>query len=431
MRYDVINSELFKLNRKNFTKQMKKNSLAVFVSNDIITRSADASYKWRQNPDLFYLSGIDQEETYLILFPDTPEEQYREVLFVRKTNELIMTWEGKKHTTEEAKQISGVAEAFWSDAFERIFNMLMHYAEHVYLNTNEHDRSISMGEATEVKFARKVLNDFPLHKYERSSPILHNLRVSKSKYEVDLLGKAIDITNKGFLRTLKFIKPGVWEYEIEAELTHEYMINRGTGHAYEPIVATGENACVLHYISNEAQCKAGELVLMDCAAEYANYNADLTRTVPVSGKFTARQKSVYNAVLRVHRAAAQLMTAGMVLNDLNNEVRKIMEDELIKLRLLKAADVKKQDKDNPLYKKYFPHGTAHFLGLDVHDVGNRFDKLKAGAVLTCEPGIYIREEKLGIRIENNLLVTKGKPIDLMANIPIEAEEIESIMNSKN
>lgn len=431
MRYDVINSELFKQNRKNFTKQMKKNSLAVFVSNDMITRSADASYKWRQNPDLFYLSGIDQEETYLILFPDAPEEMYREVLFVRKTNELIMTWEGKKHSIEEAKQISGVAEAFWSDSFERIFNMLMHYADHVYLNTNEHDRSISMGEATEVKFARKVLNDFPLHKYERSSPILHDLRVSKSNYEVDLISKAIDITNKGFLRALKFIKPGVWEYEIEAELTHEYMINRGTGHAYEPIVATGENACVLHYISNEAQCKAGELVLMDCAAEYANYNADLTRTVPVSGKFTSRQKSVYNAVLRVHRAAAQLMTAGMVLNDLNNEVRQIMEAELIKLRLLKAADVKKQDKDNPLYKKYFPHGTAHFLGLDVHDVGNRFDKLKAGAVLTCEPGIYIREEKLGIRIENNLLVTKGKPIDLMANIPIEAEEIESIMNSKN
>ncbi|MCX6199248.1 MAG: Xaa-Pro aminopeptidase [Bacteroidetes bacterium] len=431
MRYDVINSELFKQNRKNFTKQMRKNSLAVFVSNDMITRSADASYKWRQNPDLFYLSGIDQEETFLILFPDAPEEMYREVLFIRKTNELIMTWEGKKHTTEEAKQISGVAEAFTNDSFERIFNMLMHYAEHVYLNTNEHDRSVSMGETTEVKFARKVMHDFPLHKYVRSSPILHALRVAKSKFEVDLLGKAIDITNKGFLRALKFIKPGVWEYEIEAELTHEYMINRGTGHAYEPIVATGENACVLHYISNEAQCKAGELVLMDCAAEYANYNADLTRTVPVSGKFTSRQKSVYNAVLRVHRAAAQLMTAGMVLNDLNNEVRKIMEDELIKLRLLKAADVKKQDKDNPLYKKYFPHGTAHFLGLDVHDVGNRFDKLKAGAVLTCEPGIYIREEKLGIRIENNLLVTKGKPIDLMANIPIEAEEIESIMNSKN
>ncbi len=430
MRYDVINSDLFKQNRKNFTKQMRKNSLAVFVSNDMITRSADASYKWRQNPDLFYLSGIDQEETFLILFPDAPEEMYREVLFIRKTNEVIMTWEGKKHTPEEAKQISGVAEAFSNDSFERIFNMLMHYAEHVYLNTNEHDRSVSMGETTEVKFARKVMHDFPLHKYVRSSPILHALRVPKSKIELDLLSKAIDITNKGFLRALKFIKPGVWEYEIEAELTHEYMINRGTGHAYEPIVATGENACVLHYISNEAQCKAGELVLMDCAAEYANYNADLTRTVPVSGKFSARQKSVYNAVLRVHRAAANLMTAGTVLNDLNNEVRKIMEAELIKLRLLKAADVKKQDKDNPLYKKYFPHGTAHFLGLDVHDVGNRFDKLKAGAVLTCEPGIYIREENLGIRIENNLLVTKGKPIDLMANIPIEAEEIESIMNSK-
>lgn len=278
MRYDVINSELFKQNRKNFTKRMKKNSLAVFVSNDMITRSADASYKWRQNPDLFYLSGIDQEETYLILFPDAPEEMYREVLFIRKTNEIIMTWEGRKHTPNEAKKISGVAEAFSNDSFDRIFNMLMHYAQHVYLNTNEHDRSVSMGETTEVKFARKVMHDFPLHKYERSSPILHDLRVSKSKYEVDLLGKAIDITNKGFLRALKFIKPGVWEYEIEAELTHEYMINRGTGHAYEPIVATGENACVLHYISNQTQCKAGELVLMDCAAEYANYNADLTRT---------------------------------------------------------------------------------------------------------------------------------------------------------
>ncbi len=430
MRYETISPELFKLNRKNFAKAMKKNSLAVFVSNDIVTRSADAAYKWRQNPDTFYLSGIDQEETFLILFPDAPEVRYREVLFVRKTSEQIMIWEGKKHTIEEAKNISGIETVYWSDSFEDIFNMLMHYAGHVYLNTNEHDRSISMGEATEVKYARKVMNNFPLHKYERSAPILHDLRVAKSKVEVELLSKAIDITNKGFQRALKFIKPGVWEYEIEAELTHEYVINRGTGHAYEPIVATGENACVLHYVSNEAQCKAGELVLMDCAAEYANYNADLTRTVPVNGKFTVRQKSVYNAVLRVHRAAAALMKPGIVLNDLNNEVRKIMEAELIKLKLLKAADVKKQNPDNPLYKKYFPHGTAHFLGLDVHDVGNRFAKLKAGAVLTCEPGIYIREEKLGIRIENNLLLTKDKPVDLMANIPIEAEEIEELMNSK-
>ncbi len=431
MRYSTINPELFKLNRKNFTKQMKKNSLAVFVSNDIITRSADASYRWRQNPDMFYLSGIDQEETFLILFPDAPEARYREILFVRRTSEQIMIWEGKKHTLPEATAISGVENVMWAESFESIFNMLMHYAGHVYLNTNEHDRSIAMGEATEVKFARKVMNDFPLHKYERSAPILHSLRVAKSKYEVELLSKAIDITNIGFKRALKFIKPGVWEYEVEAELTHAYISNRGTGHAYEPIVATGGNACVLHYVSNDAQCKAGDLLLMDCGAEYANYCADLTRTVPVSGKFTTRQKNVYNAVLRVHHAAAAMMKPGITLNDLNNAVGKIMEEELIKLKLLKLTDVKKQDpKATPLYKKYFPHGTAHFLGLDVHDVGNRFEKLKEGAVLTCEPGIYIREENLGIRIENNLLVTKGKPVDLMAQIPIEVEEIEEIMNSK-
>jgi Xaa-Pro aminopeptidase len=431
MRYAAINPELFVLNRKNFSKQMKKNSLAVFISNEPVTRSADAAYKWRQNPDLFYLSGIDQEETFLLLFPDAPEEKYREILFVRRTSEKIMIWEGKKHSIEEARKISGVQEVYWSDSFDSMFNMLMHYADHVYLNTNEHDRSISMGEATEIKFARKVMNDFPLHKYERSALILHQLRVAKSKVEVQLLSEAIDITRKGFLRALKFIKPGAWEYEVEAELNHEYIINRGTGHAYEPIVATGENACVLHYVSNEAQCKAGDLLLMDCAAEYANYNADLTRTVPVSGKYTRRQKNVYNAVLRVHREAANMMRPGVVLNDLNKEVGKIMEAELLKLRLLNKTDIKKQDKDHPAYKKYFPHGTAHFLGLDVHDVGNRFDKLKPGAVLTCEPGIYIREEKMGVRIENNLLVTKDKPIDLMANIPIEAEEIEEIMNSRN
>ena len=430
MRYQSIPSDMFIQNRKNFTKQMKKNSLAVFVSNDIMTRSADAGYKWRQNPDTFYLSGIDQEETFLLLFPDAPEAKYKEILFVRRTSELIMIWEGKKHTIEEAKKISGVSEVYWSDSFDDIFNMLMHYADHVYLNTNEHDRSISMGEATEVKFARKVMNHFPLHKYERSAPIMHELRVSKSKYEVELLQKAIDITHKGFLRALKFIKPGVWEYEVEAELTHEYVINRGSGHAYEPIVATGENACVLHYVSNEAQCKAGDLLLMDCAAEYANYNADLTRTVPVSGKFTARQKKVYNAVLRVHREAAAMMKPGVVLNDLNNEVRMIMEKELLGLGLLTKSEIAKQDKNKPAYKKYFPHGTAHFLGLDVHDVGNRFNKLQAGAVLTCEPGIYIQEEKMGIRIENNLLITKDKPLDLMKNIPIEAEEIEDLMNSK-
>jgi len=253
--------------------------------------------------------------------------------------------------------------------------------------------------------------------------------VSKSNYEVALLNRAMDITKKGFLRSLRTIKPGVWEYEIEAALISEYISNRATGHAYEPIIATGGNACVLHYISNDAQCKAGDLVLMDAAAEYANYNADLTRTVPVSGKFTKRQKNVYNAVLRVHRAVRDMMKAGAVVNEINAEAGKLMEAELIKLRLLRTSEVRKQDSNSPLYKKYFPHGTAHFLGLDVHDLGNRFEKLKAGTVLTCEPGIYIREEQMGIRIENNILVTSGKPIDLMANIPIEAEEIEEIMNS--
>lgn len=430
MRYSAISPDLFVLNRNNFIKKMQKQSLAVFVSNEIVTRSADASYKWRQNPDLFYLTGIDQEETYLILFPDAPDEKYREILFVRKTNEHIMWWEGKKHSKEEASALSGIKNVMWSDQFESTLGLLMHYAQRVYLNTNEHDRSISMNETTELKFARELMHKFPLHKYERSAPLMHQLRLVKSGWEIELLKQAIAITRKGFIRVLKFIKPGVWEYEIEAELTHEYLINRSNGHAYEPIVATGENACVLHYVTNNAQCKEGELVLIDCAAEYANYNADLTRTVPVSGKFTKRQKAIYNAVLRVHRKARDMMKAGVILDELNTEVGKIMESELIQLRLLKKSEIKKQSKSNPLYKKYFPHGTAHFLGLDVHDVGNRFDKLKAGAVLTCEPGIYIREEKLGIRLENNILVTNDKPIDLMANIPIEAEEIEEIMNSK-
>lgn len=430
MRYTLPKKELFIQNRKSFAREMKKNSLAVFVSNPVVTRSADASYKWRQNPDLFYLSGIDQEETYLILFPDAPEEKFREMLFVRKTNEHIMVWEGKKHTQEEAATISGIQQVQWSDSFQSVFTMLMHYADRVYLNLNEHDRSISMGETGEMEFARYVLKNFPLHKTERSAPILHGLRSAKSTIETDLLKQAIEITNKGFLRALKFIKPGVSEFEIEAELIHEYIRNRASGFAYEPIVASGENACVLHYTSNDAVCKKGELVLMDCAAEYANYNADLTRTVPVSGKFTKRQKDVYNSVLYVHNQAKTMMRSGIVLQDLNKEVGLIMQSELVKLKLLTKNDIKNQNQANPAYKRFFPHGTAHFLGLDVHDVGNRYEKLKPGVVLTCEPGIYIREEKLGIRLENNIVVTKDAPIDLMQHTPIEADEIEELMNTK-
>ena len=430
MRYESINAELFKLNRKNFVKNMKPNSLAVFVSNDIITRSADAAYRWRQNPDLFYLTGVDQEATFLILYPDAPSDKFKELLFVRHTSEHVMWWEGKKLSKEEATEVSGIERVHWNESFDQMLCLLMNQADTVYLNTNEHDRSITMGEATEIKFARNLMQKYPLHKYERSAPIMHNLRVSKSEYEVALLRKAIDITNKGFIRALKTIKPGIWEYEIEATLTHEYVVNRGTGHAYEPIIASGGNACVLHYVTNDVQCKDGELVLMDAAAEYANYCADLTRTVPVNGKFTKRQKNVYNAVLRVHNEAKNMMRSGAVLQDLNDEVGKVMEAELLGLRLLTKTDIKNQTKEAPAYKKYFPHGTAHFLGLDVHDVGNRYAKLKPGAVLTCEPGIYIRDEKLGIRLENNILITKGNPVDLMKDIPIEAEEIETIMNSK-
>lgn len=430
MRYEPITAELFKLNRKNFVKNMKPNSMAVFVSNDIITRSADASYKWRQNPDLFYLTGVDQEETFLILYPDAPSDKFRELLFIRHTSEHVMWWEGKKLSKEEATGVSGIERVHWNDSFDQMLCLLMNQADTVYLNTNEHDRSITMGEATEIKFARNLMQKYPLHKYERSAPIMHNLRVSKSEYEVALLRKAIDITHKGFIRALKTIKPGLWEYEIEAALTHEYIVNRGTGHAYEPIIATGGNACVLHYVTNDAQCKDGDLVLMDAAAEYANYCADLTRTVPVNGKFSKRQKSVYNAVLRVHNEARNMMRSGAILQELNDEVGKVMESELLGLKLLTKTDIKNQSKESPAYKKYFPHGTAHFLGLDVHDVGNRYAKLKPGTVLTCEPGIYIRDEQLGIRLENNILITRGNPVDLMKDIPIEADEIEAIMQGK-
>jgi Xaa-Pro aminopeptidase len=429
MRYDAIDSALFKLNRKNFVKQMKPKSIAIFVSNELMTKSADASYKWRQNPDLLYLSGVDQEDTFLVLFPDAPVPEWREILFVRKTDEQIRIWEGDKLTKETASLVSEVHEVRWSDTFSSTLSALIYQAENIYLNTNENDRSGDTTESAEFKFAAKLKQRFPLHTYLRSAPIMADLRAVKSTYEIDQLKKAVEITEKGFRRLLKFAKPGVWEYEIEAELIHEYIRNRSTGHAYDPIIASGENACVLHYVANDKQCKKGDLLLLDCAAEYANYNADLTRTIPVSGKYTARQKEVYNAVLRVMREARSMMREGMVLYDLNKEVGKIMEAELIQLKLIDKAAVKKQDEKNPLYKKYFPHGTAHFLGIDVHDIGNRYGKLKAGAVLTCEPGIYIREEKIGIRIENNILITKGKPTDLMASVPIEAEEIEELMNS--
>lgn len=430
MKYLPIDSALFTENRKRFAKQLKPNSLAVFNSNDIMPTNADGTMPFRQNNDLFYLSGIDQEESILVIFPDSKDSGHREILFLKETNEHIAIWEGHKYTKEEATAASGIRKIYWLSQFDTIFNTLMAEAENVYLNTNEHTRAVVEVETRDARFVKSCMAKYPVHKYERSAPIMHSLRAIKSKHEVDLIQTACNITEKGFRRVLGFIKPGVWEYEIEAELAHEFIRNRSRGFAYTPIIASGFNACVLHYIENNQQCKDGDVILLDVAAEYANYASDLTRAVPVNGRFTKPQKDVYNAVLRVLRAATKMLVVGNTMDAYHKEVGKVMEQELIGLGLLNASDVKNQDPSAPLYKKYFMHGTSHFLGLDVHDVGSRHRPFEAGMIFTCEPGIYIREESLGIRLENDILITEKGPVDLMANIPIEADEIEELMSSK-
>ena len=428
MRYLPIDNKLFIQNRRNFAKQLKNNGLAVFNANDIMPTNADGSFPFRQNNDLFYLSGIDQEETLLILFPDCKNEKHAEILFIKETNEHIAIWQGNKLTKEEARKASGIKTVYWISQLDNILPALIAEAEYFYLNRNEHSRAEKIVETRDDRFIKSCLEKYPLHKFERSSPILENLRMIKSAAEVELIKTACGITEKAFKRILKFIKPGVMEYEIEAEILHEFIRNRSRGPAYESIIASGFNACVLHYTDNNKECKKGDVILMDFGAEYANYASDMTRAVPVSGKFTKRQKEVYNAVLNVMKEATKMLKAGNNYNDYNRAVGEIMEKELIGLGLLKLSEVKKQNKENPLYKKYFMHGTSHFLGLDVHDVGNKYSKFKEGMVFTCEPGIYIREENLGIRLENDILITSTKPVDLMKNIPIEADEIESLMN---
>ena len=428
-RYQTINSKLFIENRKRFVAQMKSNSIAIFHSGDQFLQSADANHAFIQNPDLFYLTGIDQEDSILILFPDAPVKAWREMLFIKETSDTILVWEGYKYTKEQSTEISGIQSTVWNQQFELLFSSMMHYAKNIYINLNEHDRAHYDGDYKDLRFVNKCKAAFPLHHYERSAPILAALRTSKSDIEIQLMQKASDITEKAFRRVLKFVKPGVTEYEIEAEITHEFIRNTAV-HAYNPIIASGSDSCILHYNDNNKECKSGDVLLMDFGSGYANYCSDLTRTIPVNGKFTKRQKEVYNAVLRVFRAAASMMSTSIKLDELNMEVGKIMEGELIGLKLLNKQEVAKQNKNQPLFKKYFPHGTSHFLGINVHDVGNRFEKIAAGTVLTCEPGIYIREEGFGIRIENDILVTKKGTVDLMKNIPIEADEIESIMNKK-
>lgn len=427
MKYQHLPNQLFIDNRDRFKSMLPPGALAVFNSNDIMPTNADGHMGFVQNSDLFYLSGIDQEESVLVLFPFCRDPHHREVLFLKETSELIAIWEGHKYTKEEARATSGVPTIYWLTQFKTIFNQLMCEAETVYLNTNEHLRAHIEVETRDARFVKWCKEIYPLHHYKRSAPILQKLRAIKSSLEIEVMKKAMEITGKGFARLLKFVKPGVMEYEIEAELIHEFVRNRSRGFAYGPIIASGASACVLHYTDNNRECKAGDVILLDVAAEYGNYASDLTRCLPVSGKFTPRQKDVYNAVLRVLKAATQMLVPGNMIENYHKKVGQLMEQELIGLGLLKAADVAAQDPERPLYKKYFMHGTSHFLGLDVHDIGDFKLPIEAGMVFTCEPGIYIPEEGLGIRLENDILVTHNGPVNLMEHIPIEADEIEALM----
>ena len=432
MRYQKIDQQLFVNNRKNLRKEMKPNSVAVVNANDIMPTNSDGTMRFRQNSDLFYLTGVDQEETILVLCPDFPDEKYREVLFLRETNDQIALWEGHKLTKEEAREATGVKTVLWTGELHRILHtmMVMGNVENVYLNTNDHYRADVTVDSRDQRFIKWCQQKYPLHRYERLAPIMHRLRSVKSKEEIALMQQACDITAQAFKRVLKFVRSGVKEFEIEAEYAHEFLRLGSRGFAYEPIIASGSNSCVLHYIVNDKVCHDGDVLLLDVGAEYANYNADLTRTIPVNGKFSPRQKDVYNAVLRIHKAAIDMLRPGVMYYDYHKEIQKLTEAELIKLKLLDKEAIAKQNPDKPLFMKYFAHGTSHMLGLDVHDVGSMYSKMVPGMVWTVEPGIYIREENIGVRIENNVVITTDGVIDLMKDIPREVGELEEIMNTR-
>ena len=429
MKYLPISNALFTYNRKNFVKRIKPYSIAVFHSNDEFPRNGDQTFIFKQNPDFFYLTGIDQEQSILLLYPDCPNPLYKEVLFLRQTNENIAIWEGHKYTKEEARKASGIENVYWLHELDAILHSIINYADNIYINTNENDRYSHSVPYRDIRMYEQLRQKYPLHNYERSAVVMRDLRPVKSDIEVELTKKACEMTRDAFVRVLKFVKPGVAEYEIEAEITHEFLKQRATGHAYNPIIASGLNANVLHYIDNNQVCKDGDVLLMDFGAEYANYNADMTRSIPVNGRFTKRQRDVYDAVLRVMRAATKMIRAGTILSDYHEEVGKLMTAELIGLKLLDKHDVEKQDPKMPAYKKYFMHGTSHHLGLDVHDFASRYKAFEAGNILTCEPGIYIPAEGLAIRLENDILTTANGNLDLMDDIPLEAEHIEELMNS--
>jgi Xaa-Pro aminopeptidase len=426
MRHTSIDPQLFVSNRERLARRLLPNSLAAVNANDVPPTNADGSLLMVPNSDLFYLTGIEQEESILVLAPNAFDEKQREILFLREPNEHLKIWEGYKHSKEDAQRISGIKNIKWLAEFPVVFRQLMCEAEHVYLDSNEHKRAASDVETREERFVRETQRKFPLHQYHRLARHMHALRVVKSQAELDLLKEAIDTTGRGFRRLLRFVKPGVHEHEVEAELAHEFIRRRGR-FAYNPIIASGANACVLHYNQNDQPCKAGDLLLLDVAASYANYNADLTRTIPVGGRFTRRQKQVYNAVLRVLRAGIQGATVGKLHRDWQKESQAMMNEELLALGLLKKSDIKKQTEEKPACRKYFMHGLGHPLGLDVHDVGFTTEPFAPGWVLTVEPGIYIPEEGFGVRLEDDILVTEHGPVNLMASIPIEADEIEDAM----
>ncbi|MDG1790453.1 MAG: aminopeptidase P family protein [Flavobacteriaceae bacterium] len=430
MKYHPIDSTLFVKNRSNFMAQMKANSLAVFNSNDIYPISADSTMPFQQHRDIYYLSGVDQEESILVMFPDCPNKKHREILFLKETNDHIAVWEGEKLTKKRAFEVSGIKTVYWLQDLKKVLAELMAQSDTVHINTNEHYRASIETETREDRFTKWLLNTYPAHKVEKSNPILQRLRSIKDPIELDLLQKACNITEKGMRRVLKFIKPGVAEYEIEAEFIHEFLRNRSKGFAYTPIIASGNNANVLHYIENNQICNDGDLILLDVGAEYANYSSDMTRTIPVNGRYSKRQKKVYNAVNNVKINATNMLIPGTIWADYHKEVGKLMTSELLGLGLLDKADVQNEDPNWPAYKKYFMHGTSHHMGLDTHDYGLLWEPMKTNMVFTVEPGIYIPEEGFGIRLEDDVVIQeKGAPLNLMKNIPIAIEEIEDIMNS--
>ena len=427
MKHLPLNPELFVKNRERFAGKMKKNSIAIFVSNDEVPSNGDALYRFKQNSNLYWLSGITQEDSMVILFPGNPDPKYREVLVLVRPNELKEKWDGKRLRAMEAKQISGMKTVVWLDTLEGLLQPWIHLADTIYLDTNENDRKASLIQTRNYRYAEEIKTRYPLHQYERSAKILKELRGIKTALEVEVIQQAIDITENTFRRLLQFIKPGVMEYEIEAEIFHSFLSQRATGEAYGSIIASGDRARTLHYVSNNQECKDGELILMDFGAEYGGYCADLTRTVPVNGKFTRRQKTVYNACLHLHDYAKSLLKPGITIVDYTDKVGEEATQQFLKIGLLKKTEVKNEDPENRAYRKYLYHGISHHLGIDVHDLGTRTEPIKPGMVFTVEPGIYIEEEQMGIRIENNVWITRNGNKDLMKNIPITTEEIETLM----